>query len=124
MFHPASFNISQGAKIIGAAAIVVLLASASTIANAADNPSRAALEHHACAVSMGLHQPGSLYDTCVRTLDQTLSELAQARAVSTGRSTCAQQGFQPGMPGFAVCVVNAAQSPADAGGYQAPALVH
>jgi hypothetical protein len=123
MFHPASFNISQRAKIIGSAAIV-LLASASTFANAADNPSRAALEHHACAVSMGLHQPGNLYDTCVRTLDQTLSELAQARAVSTGRSTYAQQGFQPGMPGFAVCVVNAAQSPADAGGYQAPALVH
>ena len=120
MFHPTSFNISQRAKIIGSAAIV-LLASASTFANAADNP---ALEHHACAVSMGLHQPGNLYDTCVRTLDQTLSELAQSRAVSTGRSTCAQQGFQPGSPGFAVCVVNAAQSPADAGGYQAPALVH
>jgi hypothetical protein len=58
MFHPASFNISQRAKIIGSAAIV-LLASASTFANAADNPSRA-LEHHACAVSMGLHQPAGL----------------------------------------------------------------
>jgi hypothetical protein len=110
MFHPASFNISQRAKIIGFAAIV-LLASASTFANAADNPSRAALEHHACAVSMGLHQPGNLYDTCIRSLSKTLSELDQARLVSTGRSICAQQGLKRGTPAFAVCVVNAEQSP-------------
>jgi hypothetical protein len=32
--------------------------SANTFANAAGNSSRMALEHHACAVIMGLHQPG------------------------------------------------------------------
>lgn len=114
MFHPTSFNISRRAKIIGSAA-VILLASASTFANAADNPSRAALEHHACAVSMGLHQPGNLYDTCIRSLSKTLSELDQTRLGSTDRSICAQQGLKPGTPAFAVCVVNAEQSPADAG---------
>jgi hypothetical protein len=123
MFNPASFNIAQKAKTIGAAAIV-LLATANTFANAADNQSPAALEHHACAISMGLHQPGDLYDTCVRTLDQTLSGSARVRAVSVARSTCAQEGLTPGTPGYAVCVVSAAQSPVDAGDYQAPALIH
>jgi hypothetical protein len=114
MFHRTSFNISQRAKVIGTAAIV-LLASASTFANAADNPSRAELEHHACAVSMGLHQPGNLYDTCIRSLSKTLSESDQTRLVSTDRNVCSQQGLKPGSPAFAVCVVNAEQSPADAG---------
>ena len=114
MFHPASFNISQRAKIIGSA-VIVLLASASTFAHAADNPSRTALEDRACAVSMGLHQPGNLYDTCISSLSKTLSELDQARLDSTDRSICAQQGLKPGTPAFAVCVVNAEQSPADGG---------
>ena len=34
-----------------------------TSANTAENSSRTALEHNACAVVMGLHQPGDLYDT-------------------------------------------------------------
>jgi hypothetical protein len=77
------------AKIIGAAAIA-LLASANTFASAAENSSRMALEHHACAVVMGLHQPGDLYDTCIRSLSKSLSELDQARLASTGRNICAQ----------------------------------
>jgi len=105
-------------KIIGAAAIA-LLASAHTFANAAENSTRMAREHHACAVVMGLHQPGDLYDTCIRSLNKTLSELDQARLVSADRSTCAQEGLNPGTPAFSVCVVTAEQSPADAGRYQA-----
>ena len=131
MFRLASSNIAQTqvygrsgrratvpAKIIGAAAIA-LLASASTFANAAENSSQMALEHHACAVVMGLHQPGDLYDTCIRSLSKSLSELDQARLVSTGQSVCVQERLKPGTPAFAVCVVNAEQSPANAGGYQA-----
>jgi hypothetical protein len=131
MFRLASSNIAKAqgygrsgrqapapAKIIGAAAIA-LLTFAHTAANAAENASRMVLEHHACAVVIGLHQPGDLYDTCIRSLDKSLSELDQARLASTDRSVCAQQGLELGTPAFAVCVVNAEQSPADAGRYQA-----
>lgn len=58
-------------------------ASADIFANAAGNSSRMALEQHACSVVMGLHQPGDLYDTCVRSLNKTLSELDRARLDST-----------------------------------------
>jgi hypothetical protein len=106
------------ALIVGAAA-VALLASAHTFARAAENSTRMAREHHACAVVMGLHQPGDLYDICIRSLNKTLSELDQAGLVSADRSTCAQEGLKPGTPAFAVCVVTAEQSPMDAGRYQA-----
>jgi hypothetical protein len=131
MFRLASSNIppTQGhdrpvrratvsAKIIGAAAIA-LLASASTFANAAESSSRMALENNACAVVMGLHQPGDLYDTCIRSLNKSLSELAQAGRASTDRSICGEEGLKPGTPAFAVCLVNAEQSPADAAAYGA-----
>jgi hypothetical protein len=93
---------------IGAAAIA-LLAASKTFAQAAENSTRMAREHHACAVVMGLPQPGDLYDTCVSSLDKTLSELHQARLLSTNRSGCAQAGLRPGTPAFAVCVVDAEQ---------------
>jgi len=124
MFRPASSNIIQthgydrpgrraAVKILGAAAIA-LLASANIFASA-QNSSRMERVHHACAVVMGLHQPGDLYDTCIRSLRKTLSELDQARLISTERSACAQKGFKPGTPAFAVCVVDTEQSPAGAG---------
>ena len=94
-----------------------------TSACSAGNSSRMALEQHACAVTMGLHQPGDLYDTCIRSLNKTLSELDQARLVSTDRSTCGREGLQPGTPAFAVCVVNAEQTPADADHHEAIAAV-
>src|SRR5207302_851081 len=100
-------------KIIGAASIALL--ASNNFANPAENSSRMALEHHACAVVMGLHQPGDLYDTCIRSLNKTLSELDQAALVSTDRSACALKGFKPGTPAFATCVVDPEQPPADAG---------
>ena len=99
-------------------------ASANTFANAAGNSSRMALEHRACAVTMGLHQPGDLYDTCIRILNKSLSELDEARLSSTERSACTQEGLKPGTPTFAVCVVEAEHSPADAGRHEAIASVH
>jgi len=117
MFRLASSNISRTqvfgrsgrlatapARIIGAAAIA-LLASASTFVNAAENSTRMALEHHACAVVMGLHQPGDLYDTCIRSLSKSLSELGQARLAQSQRSGCADNGLTPGTRAFDVCVV-------------------
>jgi hypothetical protein len=109
-----SRRTSRSVKIIGAAAIA-LFASGNTLVNATENSTRMALEHHACAVVMGLPQPGELYDTCIRSLNKTLAELDQARVVSTARNTCAQDTLKPGAPAFAVCVVNAEQSPVDAG---------
>ena len=124
--HDPSARLSRrttpSAIIVGAAA-VALLASANTFANAAENSTRMAREHHACAIVMGLHQPGDLYDTCIRSLDKTLSELDQARLVSTDRSTCGREGLQPGTPAFAVCVVNAEQTSADADHHEAIAAV-
>jgi hypothetical protein len=95
-----------------------------TSAYSTGNSSRMALEHHACAVTMGLHQPGDLYDTCIRSLRKSLSELDQARLASTDRSACAQERLEPGTPAFAVCVVEAENSPADAGRHEAIASVH
>jgi hypothetical protein len=83
-----------------------------------------ALEQHACSVVMGLHQPGDLYDTCVRSLNKTLSELGRAQLASTDGSACTHEGLEPGTRAFAVCVVNAEQSPADAGRHAAVAAVH
>ena len=93
-------------KIIAVAA-VALFAAANTFASAAENSTRIAREHQACAVIMGLHQPGDLYDTCIRSLDKTLSELDRAGLVSANRTTCAREGLKPGTPAFAVCVVDA-----------------
>jgi len=106
------------AMTVGATAISLPI-GAHNFANAAENSPRMTQEQHACAVVMGLHQPGDLYDTCIRSLNKTLSELDQARLVSTDRNACAQEGLKPGTPAFATCVVNAEQSPADASRYAA-----
>ena len=66
--------------------------------------SRMGREQHACAVVMGLHQPGALYLACIRSLDKTLSGLEQAREASTLRTACAWAGFRPGTPSFATCL--------------------
>jgi len=109
-----SRRATRSVKIIAAAA-VVLLAAGNRFASAAENSTRIAREHHACAVIMGLHQPGDLYDTCIRSLDKTLSELDQAKLVSTNGTRCAREGLKPGTPAFAVCVVDAERSPAGVG---------
>jgi hypothetical protein len=96
------------------AAAVVLLASAGTLANAAENAARLAQEQHACAAVLGLDPSTHRYNACLRSLDQSLdralSERAYARSVSTDRNTCDRDGLQPGMPAFAVCVEKAVRS--------------
>jgi hypothetical protein len=111
---PLSRRTMRSVKLIAVAAVaaVALLAAANTFARA-ENPTRMAREHHACAVIMGLHQPGDLYDTCLRSLEKSLSELDQVKLVSTNRTSCARGGLKPGTPAFAVCVVDAERSPAD-----------
>ena len=71
---------------------------------APEEVSRMGREQHACAVVMGLHQPGALYLACLRSLDKTLSELDQARQASALRNTCARAGLRPGTPSFATCL--------------------
>ncbi len=75
-----------------------------TSTQAAGDLSRTAREHHACSVVMGLYSSGALYDTCVRSLDASLSELDQAGQASARRNACAQAGFRPGTPSFAACM--------------------
>jgi hypothetical protein len=71
---------------------------------APEEETRMGREQHACAVVMGLHQPGDLYLACIRSLDRTLSGLAQARQASALRNTCARAGLRPGTPSFAACL--------------------
>jgi hypothetical protein len=104
-----SRRATHSVTIIGAAAIALLTAG-NNLANAVENPARTAKEQHACAVVRGLDPLGRRYEACIRSLDRSLSEWDYARLVSTDRSTCAQEGFQPGMPAFAACVVKAVQS--------------
>jgi hypothetical protein len=117
-----SRRTTRSVKIIAAAAVALLVAGY-RFASAAENSTRMAREHHACAVIMGLHQPSDLYDTCIRSLDKTLSELDQAKLVSTNRTRCAQERLKPGTPAFAVCVVDAERSPAEVGRNAAIAAV-
>jgi hypothetical protein len=126
MFPIASSSTTQTQKcghrtaasvLTGGVVAVACLIGTNSFANAAEDSLRLAQEQHACAVVMGLHQPGDLYDTCIRSLNKTLSELDEVRQASTERSACTQEGLKPGTPAFASCVVNAEQSPADAGRY-------
>jgi hypothetical protein len=100
------------AKLLGAATVITLLASPYTLADPAGSSQRMAQLQHACGVVMGLHRPGNLYDTCIRSLSNTLSELDQARLTLTDQTACAQEGYRTGTPAYAVCVVNAEQPPA------------
>ena len=111
---PVRRQVKASAIIVGAAASA-LLASAPAFADADEASIRMAREHHACAVVMGLRQPGELYDTCIRSLDNSLSELDQSRLVSTDRCRCAKERLKPGTPAFADCVVDAEQAPAGVG---------
>jgi hypothetical protein len=112
------------ASALAAGAAIAILASASNFANAAESSASIAQEQHACAVVMGLHRPGDLYDTCIRSLDKSLAELDQSRLAWTDRSACAQEGLRPGTPAYAVCVVNAEQTPTDAASYREGVAVH
>jgi hypothetical protein len=104
------FGRATASTITSGAAAIALLASTTTFAHAAENSSRMVQEQHACAVVMGLRQPGDLYDTCVRSLAKTLAELDQARLVATDQRACGQEGLKPGTPALAVCLVNAEQT--------------
>jgi hypothetical protein len=104
-----SRRATASVKIIGAAAIA-LLASANTFADAAESSSRTEQEQHACAVTVGLDPSGRSYDTCIRSLDRSLSEWDQARLIVSDQSACSQKGLQPGTSAFALCVVDAGQS--------------
>jgi hypothetical protein len=79
------------AKLLGAATVITLLAPPYSLADPAGSSQRMAQLQHACAVVMGLDRPGNLYDTCIRSLSDTLSELDQARVASTNQTACGQR---------------------------------
>jgi hypothetical protein len=108
---PVRRQVKASAIIVGAASALL----ASTHAFADEASTRMVREHHACAVVMGLPQPGERYDTCVRSLDNSLFQLEQSGLVSTDRSRCAKERLKPGTPAFADCVVDAEQAPAGVG---------
>jgi len=99
------------------------LASARAFANVAESSPRMAQEHHTCAVVLGLDPSERPYDTCIRSLDRSLSESDQAQRVESNRSACAQEGLSAGTPDFAACVVTAERSPTDAR-YRASIAAH
>jgi hypothetical protein len=99
------------ALIVGAAAIV-LLASVSTSAHAAEDSARIT---HACAAVMGLDPSEEPYEDCVRSLERTLSRLKQSELTDSSRSQCAQKGLDPGTAAFDTCVVKAEQFPSGSG---------
>jgi hypothetical protein len=93
------------ALIVGAAAIV-LLASVSTSAHAAEDST---LIMHACAAVMGLDPSEEPYADCVRSLDRTVSQLERLELAAGNRSQCAEKGLTPGTSAFGTCVVKAEQ---------------
>jgi hypothetical protein len=99
--------------IIAGVAAVALFVSAHTSANAEETSIQGTREHHACAVIMGLPQPGELYDACITSLSNSLSQLDQARLVSTDRRRCAKERLKPGTSVFADCVLDAEEATAD-----------
>jgi len=111
-------QVAASATAVGATAFALLICG-QAFAQPPGTSSRMTQEQHACSVVMGLHSPGDLYDTCIRSLDKTLSELDQARVVAADRSACAQRGLRSGTPGFADCVVEAEQSSPAPGHYAA-----
>ena len=94
---------AKAAPVIAAVAAIAVLAVAPVAPGAAEDSSRMAREQHACTVVTGLHQPGDLYDTCIRSLSKSLSGLDQARQAQRDQILCSQRGLKPGTPAFAVC---------------------
>ena len=102
--------------IIAGVAVAALFASAHTFANAGETSTQGAREHHACAVIMGLPQPGELYDACIASLRNSLSQLDQARLISRDRRECTEERLKSGTPVFADCVLDAEEAKTDTAG--------
>ena len=117
MFSLTSFNIpdtkgldpsaelsrrAAASAMIGGAAAIALLASVHTVANAAENSSRTAREHHASAIVMGRDPSGRSYDTCIRSLDKSLSEWIRRGwrrgLMRANEAHVPRRGSQPGTP--------------------------
>ena len=64
----------------------------------------------ACGTDLQLTPGSADYLTCAATLRRVAAGITQDDATARHRAACLQQGLQPGTPGFAGCVVDAAQS--------------
>jgi hypothetical protein len=61
--------------------------------------------HYACSVILRLNPSQKPYEACVTSLQRSAAA-AQVREVSDSRrSSCVRDGFLPGTPAFATCIV-------------------
>jgi hypothetical protein len=102
----------RASALIAGAAAIVLLASVSASAHAAEDSTRIS---HACGVVLGLDPSELPYDDCVRSLDRTVSQLERSELTAGNRSLCDQKGLNPGTSAFATCVVESEQFPSSSG---------
>jgi hypothetical protein len=83
----------------GAALAAALLLTAIPAALADPQTDRAAREQHACAVILGLNTSNASYDTCVQSLDRSLSAAPQAKEAAA----CAYVGVGSADRGYGAC---------------------
>ncbi|HYZ31902.1 MAG TPA: hypothetical protein VE684_06405 [Crenalkalicoccus sp.] len=95
-------------------AAVALFAGVHSSASGAEYSSRAAKERHACAVVLGLDSSERAYDICITSLDTSVSAFQRAQRLESDRNACAKKALNPGTSTFAICVVEAEQSQANA----------
>src|SRR5260221_13931281 len=105
----------RASALIVHAAALVLLAAAHTPTHAAEGSPRIMQARHACAVVLGLDPSERPYDDCIRSLDRTASYLERPGLTAGNRSLCDEKGLSPGTSAFAVCVVQAEESPSSSG---------
>jgi hypothetical protein len=103
----------RASALIAGAAAIVLFASVSASAHAAEDSTWIS---HACGVVLGLDPSELPYDDCVRSLDRTLSQLERSELTASNRSQCTQSGLNIGTAAFDTCVVKAELSPSGSGG--------
>ena len=82
-----------------AALSAVLLLTVIPAALADPQTDRAAREQHACAVILGLNPSNASYDTCVQSLDRSLSAAPQAKEAAA----CAYVGLGSADRGYGPC---------------------
>jgi hypothetical protein len=83
----------------GAVLSAALLLTAIPAALADPQTDRAAREQHACAVILGLNPSNASYDTCVQSLDRSLSAAPQAKEAAA----CAYVGLGSADRGYGPC---------------------
>jgi hypothetical protein len=102
----------QGRGYAAVIFVFALFAASASNAADADMSARKAQLHHACADVMGLNPSESPYQSCVLSLQQSLSHIDDATQVDRARHACEGRGLKPDSRDFAVCVNGMTQTSA------------